>query len=170
MIRKSNTTPFEWLQSPIMYAAQDNFRDELWTLCQSYFYRKTNINHYLGIANGALETVINDNEIKIKKLFYVLRPLLSAKWCLEKNTIAPMTIGPLLTLMPEHLQLLVKDLIALKATSAEAFIIKIDPTLLIYIENEFKNCTEGAKELPKENFDTEMLDSFFRNTISRYDN
>ncbi|WP_293304753.1 nucleotidyltransferase domain-containing protein [Pedobacter sp. UBA5917] len=169
LIQKSNTTPFEWLQSPIVYGEQAHFKDELWTLCQSYFYRKTNINHYLGIAHGALETVINGDEIKIKKLFYVLRPLLSAKWCLEKNTIAPMTIGPLLTLMPIRLQTLVKDLITLKSTSAEGFIIKIDTELRKYIDEEFKNCTEGAKELPKESFDNEMLDVFFRNTISRYD-
>lgn len=169
LIRKSNTTPFEWLQSPIVYGEKDNFRNKLWTLCQSYFYRKTNINHYLGIAHGALDTVINDDEIKIKKLFYILRPLLSAKWCLEKNAIAPMTIGPLLILMPEYLQTLVKDLIMLKSTSAEAFIIKIDPNFRRYIDDEFKNCTERAKDLPKESFDTEMLDTFFRNTISRYD-
>lgn len=169
LIRKSNTTPFEWLQSPIVYGEQAHFREELWTLCQSYFYRKTNINHYLGIAHGALETVTNGDEIKIKKLFYVLRPLLSAKWCLEKNTIAPMTIGPLLTLMPVRLQTLAKDLITLKSTSAEGFIIKIDTELRKYIDEEFKNCTEGAKELPKESFDNEMLDAFFRNTICRYD-
>ncbi|WP_175634925.1 nucleotidyltransferase domain-containing protein [Pedobacter ghigonis] len=170
LIRKSNTTPFEWLQSPIIYGEQPHFRNELWALCQSYFYRKININHYLGIAHGALETVINGDEIKIKKLFYVLRPLLSAKWCLEKNTIAPMTIGPLLTLMPAQLQAFVKDLITLKSSSAEGFIIKIDTELRNYIDEEFKNCAEEAKDLPKESFDTEMLDAFFRNTINRYDN
>ncbi|WP_316846093.1 nucleotidyltransferase domain-containing protein [Pedobacter psychrodurus] len=169
LIRKSNTTPFEWLQSPIIYGELGDFRNELWTLCQSYFHRKTNINHYLGIAYGALETVMNGNEIKIKKLFYILRPLLSAKWCLEKNTIAPMTIGPLLNLMPEHLQTLVKDLIKLKSTSAEGYIIKIHPELSRYIDDEFKACSEGAKDLPKESFDTEMLDTFFRNIVSHYD-
>ncbi|MBB4110028.1 nucleotidyltransferase domain-containing protein [Pedobacter zeae] len=168
LIRKSNTTPFEWLQSPIVYREQNDFRNELWKLCQSYFYRKTNINHYLGIAHGALGTV-NGDEIKIKKLFYVLRPLLSAKWCLEKKSIAPMTIGPLLTLMPAQLQTLVKNLIILKSSSAESFLIKIDSELRKYIDEEFKNCTERAKDLPKESFGTEMLDAFFRNTINRYD-
>lgn len=169
LIRKSNTTPFEWLQSPIIYREQRNFKNDLWALCQSYFYRKTNINHYLGIAHSALETVANEDEIKIKKLFYVLRSLLSAKWCLEKNTIAPMTIGLLLTLMPEHLQAMVKELIELKSASAEGYLVKVDDKLGRYIDEEFKNCTEGAKDLLKESFDTEMLDIFFRNTISRYD-
>ncbi|TCD12638.1 nucleotidyltransferase domain-containing protein [Pedobacter frigidisoli] len=170
LIRKSNTTPFEWLQSPIIYREKEKFRDDLWQLCQSYFYQKNNINHYLGIAHGALETIINDDEIKIKKLFYILRPLLSAKWCLEKGTIAPMTISPLLTLMPEKLQTIVKDLIDLKSTSAEGFIIKINAELKTYINEQFELCGNGAKDLPKESFDLEKLDIFFRNTISRYDN
>jgi predicted nucleotidyltransferase len=56
----------------------------------------------LGIAKGALETMEGE-EIKIKKLFYVLRPLLAAKWCLEKNSIAPMSIFPLLDLISDDL-------------------------------------------------------------------
>ena len=123
LVRKSNTTPFEWLQSPIVYGEAPGFKDELWALCQHYFEPKTNIHHYLGIAKGALDTMINEDEIKIKKLFYVLRPLLSAKWCLEKNGIAPMTIGPLMNLLPAHLHKLVSDLIVLKAGSPEGFVI-----------------------------------------------
>jgi len=170
LIQKSNTTPFEWLQSPIIYVEQDGFRDDLWSLCQSYFYRKKNINHYLGIAKGAMDTISNGDEIKIKKLFYVLRPLLSANWCLEKNTIAPMQIGPLLTIIPENLQKIITELIVLKSTSAEAFIIKINPELRIYIEDEFNKCSNAAKELDKESFDAEELDTFFRLTVMSYDN
>ncbi|KIA91422.1 nucleotidyltransferase [Pedobacter kyungheensis] len=170
LIRKSNTTPFEWLQSPIIYMEHDHFKEDLWKLCQQYFYRKTNVNHYLGIALGALETGTNAGEIKIKKLFYVLRSLLSAKWCLEKNTIAPMTIEPLITLMPENLMEIVRELILLKSTSNEGFLIKIVPQLSAYIDHEFEKCSVGAKDLPKESFSGEALDIFFRKTIKSYDN
>ena len=71
--------------------------------------------------------------------------------------------------MPEQLQAMVKELIELKSTSAEGHFIKIGAKLDKYIDEEFKKCTEGAKDLPKESFDTEMLDIFFRNTINRYD-
>jgi hypothetical protein len=80
-----------------------------------------------------------------------------------------MTIGPLLNLMPEHLQAIIKELIELKSVSAEGHIIKIAPKLGRYIDEEFKKCTEGAKDLPKESFDSEMLDIFFRKTINCYD-
>jgi uncharacterized protein len=80
LIRKSNTTPFEWLQSPVVYRQSAGFKDELWSLCQHFFCRRSNIHHYLGIAKGALNDLMPGGDIKIKKLFYVLRPLLAAKW------------------------------------------------------------------------------------------
>jgi predicted nucleotidyltransferase len=169
LLRKSNTTPFEWLQSPVVYREDGNFKALLWDLCQCYFSQRINTHHYLGIAKGAMDTVVNVDEIKIKKLFYVLHPLLSAKWCLEKNQIAPMEIGPLMGLLPEHLQTLVSGLIVFKATGKEATMIKIPAPLKSYIDKEFINCTEAAKDLPKNQFDLEGLNHFFIKTINEYD-
>ncbi len=170
LLGKSNTTPFEWLQSPTIYGEHDEFRNGLWEFCQSYFDQKTNINHYLGIAKGALDTIVNTDEIKIKKLFYVLRSLLSAQWCLEKSSIAPMTIDSLITLIPEELQVLVKEMVKLKSTVAEAFIVKVNPMLMHYIEEVFKACYDGAKTLTKAKLDHEELDYFFRKTVRHYEN
>lgn len=169
LLKKSNTTPFEWLQSPVVYGEEGNFKALLWDLCQGYFSQRINAHHYLGIAKGAMDTVVNEDEIKIKKLFYVLRPLLSAKWCLEKNQIAPMEIGPLMDLLPKHLQTLVSELIVFKATGKEATMIKIPTQLKNYIDEEFINCTEAAKDLPKNQFDIAGLDHFFIKTINEYD-
>lgn len=169
LIKKSNTTPFEWLQSPIVYRQEAGFSNDLWALCQSYFGQRSNIHHYLGIAQGAMDTFANDSEIKIKKLFYVLRPLLAAKWCLEKQSVAPMTIGPLMTLLPDHLKTQVADLIALKANAAESFVLNINADLKTYIDTEFARINNASVHLKKDNFDADKLDEFFVTTISRYD-
>jgi predicted nucleotidyltransferase len=169
LMRKSNVTPFEWLQSPIIYRQEPGFKEELWALCRHYFSRRSNIHHYLGIAQGALAGMTNGNEIAIKKLFYVLRPLLAAKWCLEKQSIAPMTIGPLMTLLPAHLQEQVSTLITIKSTAAEGHIIRIDAELKTYIDQEFARIDEASKSLEKEPFGAEKLDEFFVNTITKYD-
>jgi uncharacterized protein len=166
LVLKSNTTPFEWLQSPIIYRENKTFQDALWQLCQHYFSQRSNIHHYLGIARGALDTMENESEIKIKKLFYVLRPLLAAKWCQQKNSIAPMTIDPLITLLPPALQKQVEDLIKYKATAAEAEVIRVDPALQSYINNEISEINVAAAELPRDNFEPRMLDEFFVKTIS----
>jgi predicted nucleotidyltransferase len=167
LIRKSNATPFEWLQSPIVYMQQSGFRDELWTLCGRYFDCRSNIHHYLGIARSALDTVMNSNEIKIKKLFYVLRPLLAAKWCAERNGIAPMSIIPLMTLMPEKMRQLIAALIVSKSTAPEGYIVKIDHILKQYIDYEYEACLQASAEIPKVRFDIEPLDNFFRKTIQQ---
>ncbi len=169
LMRKSNVTPFEWLQSPIIYRQEPGFKEELWALCRHYFSRRSNIHHYLGIAQGALAGITNNNEIAIKKLFYVLRPLLAAKWCLEKQNIAPMTIGPLMTLLPAHLQEQVSRLITIKSTAAEGCLIKIDAELKTYIDQELARIDEASKSLEREPFGAEKLDEFFVNTITKYD-
>jgi uncharacterized protein len=169
LIRKSNTTPFEWLQSPIVYIEQPGFRESLWDLCRHYFSQRANIHHYLGIAKGAMDTLENGDQIKIKKLFYVLRPLLAAKWCLEKNSIAPMTIDPLMTLLPADLLQTARKLITLKATAEESFVIKIDQRLLTYIQTEYMRINEASVNLQRDHFEPGALDDFFAKTITRYD-
>ncbi|MBK7639853.1 MAG: nucleotidyltransferase domain-containing protein [Bacteroidetes bacterium] len=170
LMRKSNTTVFEWLQSPIIYKEDANFRNDLWNLCSNYFSQRANIYHYLGITKGAYDTIENESEINIKKLFYVLRPLLSAKWNLEKNTIAPMSIEPLMSILPNHLLEIATELIKIKSTAAEGFIIKINEELKGYIDEEFNQISNVAKEITKDTFELNKLDDFFLKTIKYYDN
>lgn len=167
---KSNTTSFEWLQSPVVYREEEGFRSELWALCQHFFSQRVNTHHYLGIGKTAMSTIVNNNEISIKKLFYVLRPLLAAKWCLEKNGIAPMTIDSLVELMPHNLQEIVQDLVIFKTTAMEALSVKIDVDLKNWIEREFELCSNAVKIIEKTKFDVGLLDPFFLKMIKTYDN
>jgi uncharacterized protein len=169
LTRKSNTTPLEWLQSPIFYRNDTTFRDDLWKISQGYYNQCSNIHHYLGIAKGALATVANEDEIKIKKLFYVLRPLLAAKWCLEKNNISPMNIGRLNTLLPDSLGEEVLNLIKLKSGTREDFIIKISSSLREYIDQQLSMISESTTELARPEFEPGPLDDFFIRTIHAYD-
>lgn len=164
LITRSNTTPFEWLQSPVVYKEATAFKDELWTFCQSYFCPRSNIHHYLGIARGAMETAQRE-DIKIKKLFYVLRPMLAAFWCAEKNTIAPMSIFPLMDLLTDDLRKKVLSSIELKSTANESYLIEIDQDIKIWIDKTFDYCMEASQQLTKKDFDPKIADKFFRKTI-----
>lgn len=164
LITKSNTTPFEWLQSPVIYKEDTIFKDDLWMLCQNYFCPRSNIHHYLGIARGAMETT-DGKDIKIKKLFYVLRPILAALWCVEKNTIAPMSIFPLMDLLTDDLRKKVLSLIELKSTANESYLIEIDQYIKTWIDRTFDYCMEASLQLTKKDFDPKIADEFFRKTI-----
>lgn len=169
LISKSNTTPFEWLQSPIVYQEQIGFKNELWTICHHYFSQRANIFHYLGIAKSAISTIENTNEIKIKKLFYILRPLLSAKWCLEKNDIAPMNIQPLLEVAHAEVQNCIQELILQKENANEGFVIPIPSMLINFINQTFEDIMCKAQSLKKNKFELEELNQFFRKTITNHD-
>lgn len=164
LIRKSNTTPFEWLQSPIVYQQNAPITEQLWQLCSDFFNARGNIYHYLGIAKSALQSS-EKQQIGIKKLFYVLRPLLCAKWCLEKQQIAPMTMGPLLTLLPSDLQQQINDLIALKATMPESKSITIDSHIVSFIEQSMTEITKGTHAITERHFKADKLEHFFRQTL-----
>ncbi len=169
LIRKSNTTPFEWLQSPIVYFEEAGFREELMHLCGYYYSQRSNTHHYLGIARGAMETMHSDGTIKIKKLFYVLRPLLAAKWCLERNTIAPMSIKPLMAVLPQQLKESIAHLILQKASAPEGWLIQPVKDLMDWINETEQKCIAASGHLAKDHFTTEHLDTFFRKTIHQYD-
>lgn len=164
LITKSNTTPFEWLQSPIVYRENGEFRSSLWELCQNYFCARSNTHHYLGIAHGAMDTVQND-EIKIKKLFYVLRPLLAAMWCIEKKEIAPMSIDRLMVLLNDALKEKIVALIDIKSTVEEGHKIKIDQETREWISNAFSLCKDAVSTLEKERFDIKQADLYLKKMI-----
>ena len=69
LVCKCNASPFEWLQSPIVYREEAGFRDQLWTLCQEFFNPKALIFHYLGIAKGALSKTNQEGNLTVKKFF-----------------------------------------------------------------------------------------------------
>ena len=75
LLRKSNAVLLEWLRSPVVYAADSAFVRDLNTLAPQYAQAAPLLHHYRGIARNALGAMDLHGEIRLKKWFYVLRPL-----------------------------------------------------------------------------------------------
>ena len=169
LVKKSNSTVFEWLQSPIVYQEYNQFASRLLAVCPEYFNPKVNIHHYLGIAHTALKTM-TDQQIPIKKLFYVLRPLLAAKWCMQYGQIAPMTINALLPLLPESLQSTIEQLIVDKQSLCEKHLITLTDKLRQFINQTVLSCRQFNDTLPAQPMVTDQaLNDFFIAELD-YDN
>lgn len=169
LMARSNVTPFEWLQSPVVYYEAAGFRQALWSLCPPYFNARSNTFHYLGIAKGAMAAVTEAQTLSIKKLFYILRPLLAAQWCVTQHTIAPMHIDALATLLPETLRVLLQVLIVQKAEAAEAATITLDPAMRLWIDTVAADCRQQAQAVKPKPFSAGSLNQFFRKTIYDHD-
>lgn len=169
LIRKCNATPLEWLQSPIIYKEVPDFKEDLWEICQEYFNPKVLLYHYLGIAKGALSKTDKEGNLSVKKFFYVIRPVLSALWIQQYQTIAPMNINKLSTLLPVNLKDLLKELILLKAKTDESMEFKTPFVLESYIKYEMISLELAAKSMNEQHFGYQSLDQFFRKSIDNHD-
>lgn len=163
-LRKSNATPFEWLQSPIVYMEEPGFRDALWALSPQYFIPRTAVHHYLGICHNAIKTGIDEGQIRIKKYFYILRPLLAAMWAADRQTVPPMEFAKLLPQIENRAPLMdaVRRLLAEKELAVEGQMIPLVPVIQDFIFAEMERCKAVAAEFEGSNSDTEPLNRFFR--------
>lgn len=89
LLHKSNPTVFEWKSSPIVYKTTEEW-GWISKLIEKSFVPKSGIYHYLSTAKGNYREYINGESVRLKKYFYVLRPLLACKWILDEGTPPPM--------------------------------------------------------------------------------
>ena len=99
LLHKSNPTLFEWNSSPIVYKTTDEWK-EVSSVIEKYFIEKSGLYHYLSTAKSNYREYLRGDVVRLKKYFYVLRPLLACKWILTEGTPPPMLFK---TLMDKHL-------------------------------------------------------------------
>ena len=166
LLRSSNAVVLEWLQSPIIYQGDLAFHAEIWALALAYFQPKAALYHYRGIAKTASAAFQADGSIRLKKWFYVLRPLLAALWVAQHQTIPPMTLEELLAGQSDDIKQRLWDLVAFKNEQSEAYVFTPDALLQKLIADLWQQ-TEVA--LPERAVpDAEPLNRFFRTWIERY--
>ncbi|WP_042199585.1 nucleotidyltransferase domain-containing protein [Paenibacillus camerounensis] len=101
LFRKSNPPLLEWLQSGIRYEEKYSVAESLRRISPLGFSPKSGIYHYLNMAKGNYRTYLQGSEVKIKKYFYVLRPLLACSWIEQFNEVPPLEFSMLVeTLIP----------------------------------------------------------------------
>jgi predicted nucleotidyltransferase len=167
LFRSSNASPFEWLQSPIVYLDPYNFKSSLWDLTADYFKPRSTAFHYLGLAKSSSKKGLVDGQMDIKKYFYVLRPLLAAYWICNKKTAPPMEFAPLLEQIKseEILYTAIKALTERKIAAQEGDFTAPVPVIQEFIHKTLAELGAKAKELPAEPKDSTKLNALFRSCM-----
>lgn len=167
LIYSSNPTLFEWLESPIVYKTTPEI-EELRKISKQYFSKVKMVNHYYRIALDHYDNYIrNKDEIKLKKYFYVLRSLSSAKYVLEYNTNPPIEFDKLRNIgIPKEYNQIVDELLDIKINNSEKKLIPRNKILDEYIENEFKKLDEIVHGFSKEeDQDWQLLNEYFKKIL-----
>ncbi|MFE4713313.1 nucleotidyltransferase domain-containing protein [Paenibacillus sp. NPDC056722] len=122
LFRKSNPPLLEWLQSPIVYTENESVVRQIRDISSFTFSPRSCMHHYLHMAKGNYRDYLKGDHVKIKKYFYVLRPVLACEWIERFHTMPPIEFPVLVeTLLPEGslLRAAVDDLLIRKRAGDE---------------------------------------------------
>lgn len=163
LLKKSNPTLIEWLNSPIIYKKDDKILAKLRKLAKDFYKPKSCYYHYINMDNSNYRQYLKNDIANVKKYLYVLRPLLAVRW-IERYKLAPPTeFEKLFIVIKENEKLLemIKNFVAQKRQGFES---KFVPRLQIFndfIENELKRHQVKNINFISSNVSSQKLNDFF---------
>lgn len=168
LFHKSNPPLMEWLHSGIVYYQAFSLVDKMKAIQDQVFLPQSALYHYLNMAKGNYRDYLQDDQVKIKKYFYVLRPLLACNWIERFNTIPPIKFQELVEKILEN-GLLKQEILTLLERKISGDELNLEPKLTVindYLEEEISRMEEYSKMLRISKTDlTPQLDSLFREIL-----
>ena len=168
LLHNSNPTLFEWNSSPIIYRTSDEWK-QIAKIINSYFSKKSGLYHYLSTAKGNYREYLKGDTVRLKKYFYVLRPLLACKWILSEQTPPPMLFSALMDrYLDEEIKPDVQKLLKIKTESSEIGTGDRIDSINDYIDRNIKYIESVIKDMPEEKKkDWTELNNMFLSLLNR---
>lgn len=168
LLYKSNPTLFEWDSSPIVYKTTDEW-SKISDIINQYFVSKSGLYHYLSMAKRNFREYLKGETVRLKKYFYVLRPLLACIWILAEGTPPPMLFSTLMDkYLDESIKPDVEKLLELKVNKSEMDEGKRLDRLNEYIDQNIKEIENKIKFLPSpQDNGWEELNSVFLSCLDK---
>lgn len=169
---KGNPNIMEWANSPIIYRKAEEW-DDVWKVARSYFSEKASLCHYYGTANSTYQGFLTGDQIRYKKYFYALRPLLCCRYIERYHKIPPMEFNTLLGLfdgsevdLSDELLDAIQELLRKKAITEEKELNPHIPEIIRFIKDEClkqKQISESYSYYHKRDFSN--INQVFRNIL-----
>ena len=162
LLYKSNPTLFEWNGSSVVYKITDEW-ERVAEIINRYFIKKSGLYHYLSMAKGNYREYLKGEQVRLKKYFYVLRPLLACKWILAEGTPPPMLFSELVEkYLDDEIRADVDNLLKLKMQSPEIGTGNRIDCINSYIEKNIADIEAQLEHIPYEKErDWQELDKIF---------
>ena len=168
LLWNSNPALVEWLQSPITYLERGRFRAAALELLPRVYSRAKGIHHYRSTAKTNFRGYLQTEVVRLKKYFYVLRPLLAVRWLEQHGTPAPMEFEKLLALIQSDDALLrdIHELLAQKRSSEERDLAPRIESLNAFIEAELRRLEANPPTMESRSENVEALNQLFRALVA----
>ena len=167
LFARSNPPLAEWLDSPTVYADRFGFADRLRRLLPEYFSPAGATYHYVRMARANFRAYLQGDRVRPKKYFYVLRPLLAARWVEQGRGPVPTRFATLLETVGDNPRLRdeVAALTAQKLEGAELEEGPRWPAIHEFVAEELARLQSVAGSQPRVRGSTEPLDELFRDCL-----
>ncbi len=167
LYRKSNPPLMEWLQSPIVYKDTHGIADKMRDLLPQFYSPIACMYHYLSMAEGNVKDYVRGGEVRTKKYFYILRPVLACQWVEAELGAVPTEFEILVdTLVKDAaLKRAIDDLLARKKAGEELSRGPRIPVISEFVESEIERLRAQQFYNKKPKADIELLNVVFRDTL-----
>ncbi|OLS63823.1 nucleotidyltransferase domain-containing protein [Pseudomonas putida] len=166
LVRKSNPTLLEWLDSPLVYRQDAEAVAGLRELAEAFYSPAAVRAHYLAVMKKNYRTYLLGDEVRYKKYFYALRPLCAVRWIDQGLGRPPMVFEALLdaTLDDPVQRAAIEELLRLKRRSGEAESGPPRAVLQALVEAELERAEAGSAPRSPAG-DVARLDEFLRKWV-----
>lgn len=166
LLGKSNPPLLEWLTSPIVYQTTPDAK-RMHDLALDYFNQRTATFHYLHMASGNYRGYLRGDTVRLKKYFYVLRPLLACIWIERFGGMPPVAFDGLLEVADwgPDLGTIVSDLVTRKKAGDELAEGPQLPDLNRWIESKLEHFSSLARTKSKGKGGPDNLNAFLQSIL-----
>ena len=166
LLRKSNPTLLEWLDSPVVYREDAQQAARMRALAPQFFSATRGRYHYLAMAKKNFRGYLQGESVRLKKYLYVLRPLLAVRWIDSGMGMPPMRFADLVagTVTDSALLYEIDRLLAIKMQVSEVEYSARWPAIHEYIEHELLNA-EHNPDYKRPEGDAHELDQFLKEVV-----
>lgn len=171
LFTRSNGALLEWLHSPIKYLEHGTAAAALRALAPNCINALALCYHYSHMARGNAREYVFGEQVRLKKYFYVLRPLLAIRYLEQGRGIPPVEFEHLVrSVAPPELRAAIDGLLKLKRSTSELGVGEPIPQIGRFIESELERhgsafSGQGRPDLIASRKVCDQLNHIFREAI-----
>jgi len=172
LFTRTNGALLEWLNSPIRYIEEGSLALRLRTLAPNAISEVALCYHYSHMARRNAREYLLKNKVRLKKYFYVLRPLLAIRYIEQDLGLPPVEFERLVDrVAPDEIKPGIDELLSLKRTTPELGLGNPIKEINDFIEQESERHGQsyhgqGRPDLLDRQDLRDQLNDIFRITIS----
>lgn len=172
LLKRSNPSLMEWINSPIVYRAEDQFINELKQLAQDCFNPTKAMYHYQRIYVKHDERYLQKQGYPMKRFMYYLRGILACQWIDKYKTLPPVSFKELYEdiVEKERVKNGIRELVLLKSSGKEMDMSEVPEYLVNYyfpLADHYSEIVGKFRPEVDNSGISESLNQFFYKTVTR---